>query len=54
MTAIAKNENTLQSKKKKTYMYLNSYYCSLHLSLNGILEKNFPSTITNKHLNQKE
>ena len=52
MTTIAKNQNTLQIKRKNTYIYLNHYYCSLHLSLNKILEKNFPSTITYKHLNQ--
>ena len=52
MTTIGKNQNTLQIKRKNTYIYLNHYYCSLHLYLNRILEKNFPSTITNKHLNQ--
>ena len=50
MTTIAKNQN--QIKRKNTYFYLNHYYCSLHLCLNRILEKKFPSTIVNKHLIQ--
>ena len=52
MTTIAKNQNKFQIKRKNAHIYLNHYYCTLHVSLNRILEKNFPSTIINMHLNQ--
>ena len=52
ITTIGKNQNTLQIKRKNTYIYLNHYCCALHLCLNRILEKDFPSTMINKHLNQ--
>ena len=52
MTTKAKNQNTLQIKRKNTYIYVNHYFCSLYVCLNRILEKNFPSKIINKHLDQ--
>ena len=50
--ALLNMTTKVQIKRKNTYIYVNHYFCSLYVCLNRILEKNFPSKIINKHLDQ--
>ena len=52
MTTINNDQNTFQMKEKVLYIYSNHFYCSRHLSLNRISEKNISTTIIKTNLNQ--